>query len=337
MCSAMPLRIAFIGSIVSPGCASADATGTGRRAARRARAAGPRPEQARARVARARRAVQQAGAAAPVPPEWAPAARARGRLGRLDRLGLGRCGRGGAAPLRRPTRRTRGCPSSSRGRRCRCPAPGSRRRRARRRSGPRPARGTSCRSRRRRQGLRPVRAPVREEARALVPPQPAPRPARRRRLPRSPLPSPDRRPPGWRAREASRPAAPAPSGAITASTVPTSTVSPSGTRIFATTPPAGLGTSVSTLSVEISRSDSSGATASPSCFSHFVIVPSETDTPIWGMTTSVCVFVAICPPSASASVRGELSQTRDDVLHLRDVRLLQHGRERHGVSGAAIR
>ncbi len=49
----------------------------------------------------------------------------------------------------------------------------------------------------------------------------------------------------------------APSGAITASTVPTSTVSPSWTRICATTPSPGLGTSVSTLSVEISSSGSS--------------------------------------------------------------------------------
>ena len=85
----------------------------------------------------------------------------------------------------------------------------------------------------------------------------------------------------------------APSGAITASTVPTSTVSPSWTRILATTPSPGLGTSVSTLSVEISSSGSSRPIGSPSCLSHFVIVPSETDTPIWGMTTSVCVPVDI--------------------------------------------
>ena len=51
----------------------------------------------------------------------------------------------------------------------------------------------------------------------------------------------------------------APSGAITASFVPTSTVSPSWTRICCTTPVAGLGTSVSTLSVEISSSDSSAS------------------------------------------------------------------------------
>ena len=49
---------------------------------------------------------------------------------------------------------------------------------------------------------------------------------------------------------------------------------------------------MSTLSVEISSSGSSWAIASPGCFSHFVIVPSETDTPICGITTSICVPVA---------------------------------------------
>ena len=88
---------------------------------------------------------------------------------------------------------------------------------------------------------------------------------------------------------------PPPSGEMTASFVPTSTVSPSGTRICVRTPLAGLGTSVSTLSVEISRSDSSAAISSPSAFSHFVIVPSETETPICGMTTSTAVCVATGP------------------------------------------
>jgi len=50
---------------------------------------------------------------------------------------------------------------------------------------------------------------------------------------------------------------------------------------------------VSTLSVEISSSGSSASTCSPCCFSHFVIVPSETDTPICGMTTSIASVVAI--------------------------------------------
>ncbi len=80
---------------------------------------------------------------------------------------------------------------------------------------------------------------------------------------------------------------------ITASFVPTSTVSPSWTKICCSIPVPGEGTSVSTLSVEISSSGSSAATSSPSCLSHFVIVPSETETPIWGMTTSMAVSVAI--------------------------------------------
>ena len=89
-----------------------------------------------------------------------------------------------------------------------------------------------------------------------------------------------------------------PSGAITASFVPTSTVSPSWTRISAITPDAGDGTSVSTLSVEISSRLSSALICSPTCLSHFVIVPSETDTPIWGMTTSVAPATAISTPRA---------------------------------------
>ena len=78
-----------------------------------------------------------------------------------------------------------------------------------------------------------------------------------------------------------------------ASTVPTSTVCPSWTRISETTPDAGDGTSVSTLSVEISSSVSSASIVSPTPFIHLVIVPSETETPICGMTTSTAVFVAI--------------------------------------------
>ncbi len=84
-----------------------------------------------------------------------------------------------------------------------------------------------------------------------------------------------------------------PSGAITASFVPTSTVSPSWTRISASTPDPGDGTSVSTLSVEISSRLSSALICSPTCLSHFVTVPSETDTPIWGMTTSIAPATAI--------------------------------------------
>src|SRR5205085_3418573 len=73
---------------------------------------------------------------------------------------------------------------------------------------------------------------------------------------------------------------------ITAKRVPTSTVSPSGTRISATKPPAGEGTSESTLSVETSNRTSSGSTLSPTCLNHLVIVPSVTVSPSWGIVTS---------------------------------------------------
>src|SRR5205823_11374373 len=90
--------------------------------------------------------------------------------------------------------------------------------------------------------------------------------------------------------------APAPSPPMTASFVPTSTVCPSCTRISVSTPLPGAGTSVSTLSVEISSSGSSASTCSPCCLSHFVIVPSETETPICGITTSTAVSVAMPSP-----------------------------------------
>src|SRR5262245_23826534 len=132
---------------------------------------------------------------------------------------------------------------------------------------------------------------------------------------------------------------------ITASLVPTSTVSPSWTRICWSTPLPGLGTSVSTLSVEISSSGSSAATSSPSCLSHFVIVPSETETPIWGITTSTAVSVATLRVPARRldcghhaiphrcasnrnSVLGEIPQSCDHVFDLGDVCLLERRRER---------
>ena len=56
---------------------------------------------------------------------------------------------------------------------------------------------------------------------------------------------------------------------------------------------AGAGTSASTLSVEISTRVSSSVTSSPSCLCHSRMVPSETDSPIAGMTTSTVVLTAI--------------------------------------------
>jgi hypothetical protein len=83
----------------------------------------------------------------------------------------------------------------------------------------------------------------------------------------------------------SGPGAVAPS-ATTARTVPTSTVSPSGTRISVSTPPAGEGTSESTLSVDTSKRGSSRSMVSPTAFNHFVTVPSVTVSPSCGITTS---------------------------------------------------
>src|SRR6185437_15189888 len=128
---------------------------------------------------------------------------------------------------------------------------------------------------------------------------------------------------------------------ICASFVPTSTVSPSWTTICVNVPDAGEGTSVSTLSVEISSSASSASTCSPSDFSHFVTVPSETDTPIWGITTSTAVSVAISGSSGDVlGMRGmlpeeplilrQVSQACDYVLDLRDERLFELRRERNG-------
>ena len=78
-------------------------------------------------------------------------------------------------------------------------------------------------------------------------------------------------------------AAPSPT---TASTTPTSTVSPSGTLISVRVPLTGEGTSESTLSVDTSKSGSSSATVSPTALNHFVIVPSVTVSPSWGIWMS---------------------------------------------------
>ena len=106
-------------------------------------------------------------------------------------------------------------------------------------------------------------------------------------------------------------AATAPSALTTASTVPTSTVSPSWTRISANVPAAGDGTSESTLSVDTSKSGSSRATASPTALSHLVIVPSVTVSPSWGMVTSANVQ----PPS------GERQHRLTERLRQRGMRL----------------
>ena len=76
-----------------------------------------------------------------------------------------------------------------------------------------------------------------------------------------------------------------------ATTVFTSTVSPSLNLTSVSVPAAGEGISASTLSVEISNSGSSRSTCSPTFFNHFVIVPSAMDSPICGITTSVAMTI----------------------------------------------
>jgi hypothetical protein len=97
-----------------------------------------------------------------------------------------------------------------------------------------------------------------------------------------------------------RPASPTP-----AITVPTSTVSPSGTRISVNTPETGEGTSESTLSVETSKSTSSSAMVSPTCLNHLVMVPSVTDSPSWGSWISAMGDSSGCGAGSGGAVVGE--------------------------------
>ena len=81
-------------------------------------------------------------------------------------------------------------------------------------------------------------------------------------------------------------------GWIRATIVPDWTVSSGSARISATTPETGAGISASTLSVEISTSVSPSAISSPTFLCHSRTVPSWTDSPIWGRTTSTSSPVA---------------------------------------------
>src|SRR6478736_3008039 len=105
---------------------------------------------------------------------------------------------------------------------------------------------------------------------------------------------------------------------IFANTSPTGTVTPTSTRISATRPAAGDGISVSILSVDISTIVSSRSIQSPGRFFHSAIVPSATDTPIWGIVTSTSVV----------SVGEELTRCLLHVVDLRQHRALERRRER---------
>ena len=108
---------------------------------------------------------------------------------------------------------------------------------------------------------------------------------------------------------------------MTARRVSTGTVSPSGTRISATIPEAGEGTSVSTLSVEISTMVSSASTRSPTPLSQRLTVPSDTLTPIWGITTST-----VLPTAMAGRSLGSLRWRRPRAAQTRRARRAQGSR-----------
>src|SRR5688572_19661554 len=97
---------------------------------------------------------------------------------------------------------------------------------------------------------------------------------------------------------------------MTASSAPTSTVSSSATRIVVSTPAAGEGISVSTLSVETSRSGSSTSTRSPSCLSQRVTVPSVTLSPRAGICTEKAMAGRISSSSSGSGNEGLGSAVR---------------------------
>ena len=78
---------------------------------------------------------------------------------------------------------------------------------------------------------------------------------------------------------------------------PTATVVSTGTSIASRVPATGDGISVSTLSVETSRSASSTAMLSPTFLSQRVTVPSLTDSPSAGIVITV-------PPDVAAGAAG---------------------------------
>ena len=98
-------------------------------------------------------------------------------------------------------------------------------------------------------------------------------------------------------------------------TCPTVTVSPSWARISVIVPAAGAGSSMSTLSVEISTTVSPSLTSSPTLTDHSSTVPSVTDSPPVGVTMSIIWPAAdstaarpsasvVAPAAASSTVTG---------------------------------
>ncbi len=122
--------------------------------------------------------------------------------------------------------------------------------------------------------------------------------------------------------------------AISASSAPTATVSPSAAWMRTIVPATGEGTSASTLSVEISTSVSSTAIESPSCLCHSSTVPSATESPMAGITTwIVLASTAIsfnCNACESAQMRparrrGGVRRPRRRSSRQTDPRPPEHG------------
>ena len=82
-----------------------------------------------------------------------------------------------------------------------------------------------------------------------------------------------------------------------------------GTSIAVITPATGDGISVSTLSVETSRSGSSIAIESPTFFSQRVTVPSVTDSPKAGMVTTAPFPFAFAAGAAATGATGATGGT----------------------------
>ena len=85
---------------------------------------------------------------------------------------------------------------------------------------------------------------------------------------------------------------------------PTGTVESTGTSIVSTVPETGDGISVSTLSVETSRSASSTVTKSPTFLSQRVTVPSVTDSPSAGIETMVPVAEEVTGAGTLGTLTG---------------------------------
>ena len=113
------------------------------------------------------------------------------------------------------------------------------------------------------------------------------------------------------------------SSPMRAMTSPTSMVSSSSARISTRVPATGEGISVSTLSVETSSSGSSTSTVSPTDLSHWVMVPSVTDSPSSGISTSAAspeppleesAFGSSSPLSAEESLDAEPASSSSPMM-----------------------